>query len=151
MLTNPGKDTYRKNPDLSRLQGSLSQDKDTEENFDEGQDPNNANGGLLSVEDKAKIIDLKCDQKLENPSSSNQIFGPEFPTKKQNFISVLVRCPGNCHSLKEKVYGTGIHPINSPICISALIDDAMPYFGGIFSVSIFSGIKKYIIGKVNDR
>lgn len=112
---------------------------------DGGQDSNNPNGGLLSVKDKSQIISLRCDSKLENPSRTNLIFGPEYPTNIPNFMSVLARCPSNCHRLKDKVLGVGIHPFFTPICLAALVDNQISFYGGIISISILPGIPKYTI------
>jgi len=60
-------------------------------------------------------------------------------------MNVLAKCPANCHSIQGQVYGLGIHPDISPICLSALADKAISEYGGIISISIFPGLEKYII------
>lgn len=62
-------------------------------------------------------------------------------------MRVLARCPAGCHLSQGQVFGTGIHPENSPICLSAMIDRAMSEYGGIISISIFPGLEKYLINK----
>ncbi len=62
-------------------------------------------------------------------------------------MRVLVKCPANCHRTQGQVYGSGIHPENSPICLSALADRAISEYGGIIQISIFPGLEKYLIGK----
>ena len=90
---------------------------------------------------------MKCDQTLINPDQNNLIFGPEFPTKYVNYMNILAKCPHDCHKSKGKVYGVGIHPMQSPICLSALVDKAVSYFGGIISISIYTGLDKYTLPK----
>ena len=98
----------------------------------------------MNLNDKKRLIDLKCDQTMKNPDEETNLFGPDYPTHDVNYYSVLVRCPANCHKSKNvQVYGLGIHPAESPICFSAIVDNAMSLYGGIFSISIFSGYKKY--------
>ena len=146
MLTNPGKDNYRLDTN-SGGDSSGGGNKSAEEDKDEGEDANNPNGGQLSVTDKKKILNLKCDQKLENPSSSNQVFGPDYPTNQPNYLNVLARCPADCHKLKEKVLGLGIHPPHTPICMAALVDNAISFYGGIINISIMPGLTKYTFPK----
>jgi LCCL domain/Scavenger receptor cysteine-rich domain len=62
-------------------------------------------------------------------------------------MKILARCPANCHRSQGQVYGTGIHPDNSPICLSALVDKAVSEYGGIISISIFPGLEKYLVNK----
>jgi len=94
---------------------------------DEGENIHNPDGGLMSVVDRQRIINLTCTQALFNPSSSNPIFGPDYPTNKPNYLNILARCPGDCHKSSEKIIGIGIHPLNSPICLSALVDNAISF------------------------
>ena len=108
-------------------------------------------GGLLNYSDLKKIINLKCDQRLINPSPSQIIFGPDYPTRKVNYLNVLAKCPSNCHLTKEKVYGLGIHPDMSPICLSALADNAMSLYGGIISISIIPGLDEYPVKGLKER
>lgn len=84
-------------------------------------------------------------QKLFNTDPTSDTFGPNYPTPNINYINVLARCPSNCHSAQGQVYGLGIHPDISPICLSALADKAISEYGGIISISIFPGLEKYII------
>lgn len=106
---------------------------------------NNPDGGLILYEEKKNIINLQCDQKLENTNMI--LFGPDYPTKRSEYMSVLVRCPYNCHDLTGTVFGVGIHPTNSPICLSGIVDGSLSYYGGIMSVSITSGMDLYKIPK----
>jgi len=107
----------------------------------------NPDGGLLSYDDFKSIVDLKCDQKLFNPSPSKILFGPDYPTSKVNYMSVLARCPSDCHLNTEEVYGLSIHPDASPICLSALVDNAVSFYGGIISISILAGLNNYSVPK----
>lgn len=63
----------------------------------------------------------------------------------------LVKCPVNCDIFGESmVKGVGIHPEDSSICKSAIVDRAMPVLGGIVGVGIFIGLNKYDKGgKIN--
>jgi hypothetical protein len=104
---------------------------------------NDPNGGLLSQLDKSRIIHLTCEQTLTNPSPTHKIFGPEYINGKGNYMSFLAQCPSDCHKHPNIVFGTGIHPSNSPICLSAMIDNAISYYGGIISISVFPGFSNY--------
>jgi hypothetical protein len=132
-IKNPGKDTIK----VLKSQGKN----------DEGGNLHNPDGGLLSTRDRNQIIKLTCEQKLENPSRTNLLFGPEYPTSFPNYMNVLARCPGHCHLSKEKVYGLGIHPSSTPICIAAIVDNAVSIYGGIISISILPGMPKYTVPK----
>ena len=146
ILTNPGKSSY--SLVVNSNGGSATSSKpNPEEDKDEGEDADNPDGGQLSVAEKIKLVDLKCDQKMENPSVSNQIFGPEYPTNQPNYLNVLARCPANCHKLKSKVLGLGIHPSNTPICMAALVDNAISFYGGIINISVLPGLTKYSVQK----
>lgn len=63
------------------------------------------------------------------------------------YTKLLVRCPENCHKVQGFVYGVGIHPETSPICLSALVDNAISVYGGIVQISLFPGFDKYLINK----
>ena len=107
-------------------------------------DINDANGGLMKLEEKKQIIDLTCSQVMINPDSETYIFGPDYPTKNVNYEKLLMRCPSNCYKVKNAiVYGVGAHPDISPICLSAIVDNAISIYGGIFNLSIFSGLESY--------
>jgi hypothetical protein len=114
-------------------------------NDEEGEDMNSPNGGLMSVKDKQNILDLSCNSKLENPSRTNLVFGPDYPTSTPNYMSIIARCPSGCHKFNDKVIGVGIHPDFSPICVSAIVDNAISFYGGIISISIFPGLPKYTV------
>ena len=88
---------------------------------------------------------MDCLQTLSNPDSSSNLFGPNYPTTNINYMNILARCPSNCHKIQGTVYGKGIHPDISPICLSALVDRAVSEYGGIISISIFPGLEKYVI------
>ena len=103
----------------------------------------NPDGGLIEFQEKAGIIDLTCEQKLENTDQVN--FGPSYPTHNVLYQNFLLRCPHNCHGLSSTVYGSGLHPDISPICLSALVDGAISLYGGIISLSVLPGRQKYDI------
>ena len=134
-LKNPGHDSIK------------MEKTDEQNNNDDGGNMQNPHGGLLSNTEKNKIINLKCDTKLENPSRTNLLFGPDFPTSFPNYMNVLARCPANCYLSKEKIYGIGIHPSSTPICLAAIIDNAVSLYGGIISISILPGMPKYTVPK----
>ena len=93
------------------------------------------------------IINFDCTQKLINPDASHQIFGPEYPTSNVMYSKLIARCPENCHKVQGFVYGIGLHPETSPICLSALVDNAISVYGGIIQISLFPGMDKYLINK----
>jgi hypothetical protein len=77
----------------------------------------------------------------------NELFGPKFVTPKVNYNVVLVECPSDCMRIQANGIGLGIHPEESSICINAIIDRVMSFYGGIVAVSIFNGLSSYTGGK----
>ena len=112
---------------------------------------NDPDGGVISPNEKTTIIDLTCTQPMVNPSQSNKLFGPNFVNGKGNYMNFLARCPGDCHKIQGVVYGSGLHPNTSPICLSALVDGAMSFYGGIISISVFPGLETYPINEKNKK
>jgi len=84
-------------------------------------------------------------QKLINTDPTSDTFGPNYPTSNVEYLNILARCPSNCHTAQGQVFGLGIHPDISPICLSALADKAISQYGGIISISIYPGLEKYVI------
>ena len=126
------------NPNPSGPEGKPEENK-------ESLNVNNPDGGLIAYNEKSKIINLTCEQRLEN--TNVVMFGPDYPTKSCEFMNVLVRCPHFCSKQNGTVYGIGSHPTSSPICLSALVDKAMSLFGGIISISITPGKDQYKVPK----
>ena len=142
-IRNPGNSPVIYNPSASQ-KATCSPNTNSEGSKTEKFDISNPNGGLMALKDKANMIDLKCDQLLVNPDNETNLFGPDYPTNDVNYSTIIVRCPANCHKMTNSlVYGLGIHPRESPICLSAIVDNAMSLYGGIFSISLFSGYDKY--------
>ncbi len=151
-LISPGSDSFsldqseKPNPSESASPESDSQpEENQEEDEKDAKNIHNPNGGLIDSNEKKNIIDLSCDQQLINPSADKMIFGPDYPTRNINYIKVLARCPSDCHKVPGTVYGLGIHPEKSPICLSAIVDRAISLYGGIISISIFPGLDSYSV------
>jgi len=55
------------------------------------------------------------------------------------------KCPAGCWIPHESslVYGVGIHPEESSICRSAIVDKAIPLVGGIIGINILTGMNFY--------
>jgi len=141
LVINPGNSPYS-------YDSSVKQAKPAEtppsEGVSDSMDKNNPNGGLMTPEEKKELIDLKCEQPMVNPDPETNYFGPDYPTKDVNYSKVIVRCPAGCWKLANIiVYGMGIHPETSPICMSAIIDHAISIYGGIFAISIYPALDKY--------
>jgi hypothetical protein len=49
--------------------------------------------------------------------------------------------------VQVRAIGLGIHPEESPICINALVDRALSFYGGVISVNIYKGLSSYTGGK----
>ena len=139
LIINPGKNDFLLNTNSNKIQ--------TAKQVSRTLDIDNPDGGLMNYEDYSKIIKLKCDQTLINPSPSKILFGPDYPTRNVNYMNILASCPSNCHLKNEKVFGLAIHPDVSPICLSALVDNAISYYGGIISISILPGLDQYNVPK----
>lgn len=88
-------------------------------------------------------IKLSCDDKLKD----NDNFGPKYLTNNVNYAVYYAKCPSNCMRNKERGVGIGIHPENSSICMNALIDRAISFYGGFIAISIFQGLPSYTGGK----
>lgn len=114
--------------------------KDNESEYEKA---NKNFNSVLSSKDKLKVIKISCVDVLKD----NQNFGPKYVTNVVNYSMFLVECPSNCTKIKNRVYGLGIHPEESPICISAIIDRSMSLYGGIIGINVISGIQSYTGGK----
>lgn len=113
---------------------------DSDSDSDESDDASNS---LLDRNDQQRIIKLSCTDYLKD----NENFGPSYGTSNVNYLMFLVSCPHDCMREPQKTIGLSIHPEESPICISAIVDRAMSYYGGIISVNIFKGLPSYSGGQ----
>ena len=97
---------------------------------------------MLSTVDMQSIIKLSCYDVLKD----NDNFGPIY-YNNVNYENYLIECPFNCLSTANAfvpvVYGIGIHPEESPICLSAIIDNASSLYGGIISLNVQNGLLSY--------
>lgn len=116
---------------------------DSNISFDGNVDLNNPEGGMITPEELENVLDLECDQQMINPSPDQIIFGDNLPTANINYMNIIARCPANCHRYVGIVVGMGIHPENTPICLAAMVDNAISEYGGIISLSIYPGLKFY--------
>ena len=98
---------------------------------------------ILSTVDTQSIIKLSCYDILKD----NDNFGPLYYHNNVNYDNYLIECPFNCllssTTFIPVVYGIGIHPEESPICLSAIIDNASSIYGGVISLSIQNGLLSY--------
>lgn len=92
---------------------------------------------------KDKVIILSCTDRVKD----NDKFGPNYVTNHVNYAVYYAKCPANCMHLQERGVGLGIHPEDSPICINAIVDRAVSFYGGIIAISIYSGLPSYTGGK----
>ena len=99
-------------------------------------------GSMTSGDEKGKMLKLTCTQELVNPDEDTNLFGPEGAV---NFFSILASCPIGCDKYSNVVYGVGIHPEKTPICLAAIVDKAMPPTGGLIAINIFPKLSKYPI------
>lgn len=142
--SNPDKDDFMVPPKESNIpQNDSLKNKPSKSNHKT--DKNNPEGGYLNDIEKKNIINLRCDQLLENTEDAN--FGNDYPTSNVGYNMVLAKCPFNCADVEGVVYGVGIHPTKSPICQSAIVDKAVSIYGGIISINVFSGMDKYEIDR----
>jgi len=77
----------------------------------------------------------------------NDLFGPNYVSENVNYMNFLAECPHDCLKAQTRAVGLGIHPEESPICINALVDRAMSFYGGVINISIFRGLASYTGGK----
>lgn len=98
----------------------------------------------LTDNERKSIIQLSCTETLSN----NLKLGPIYPLQTVNYSSYLIKCPSTCFygnkTYELRAIGVGIHPEESPICISAYIDNAMSVYGGIIQLNISNGLNEYI-------
>ena len=73
----------------------------------------------------------------------NENFGPKYSKSFVNYSQFVVKCPSNCLKTQQRAVGLGIHPEDSPVCINAIIDRAIPVYGGKIILSIHNGLKSY--------
>ena len=80
----------------------------------------------------------------------NENFGPSYNNANNyvNYENFIAECPSGCieHQSSQYVFGLSIHPEESPICLSAITDRAMSFYGGIISISIYKGLDTYTGG-----
>ena len=101
---------------------------------------NNYKGGALSPSESDKIIELTCEAKLKG----NADFGPKFFDLHVNFQNYIVICPKDCWKAgSTQIFGAAIHPEESSICRSALVDQSMPLTGGMVGVGVTYGLPGY--------
>ncbi len=98
---------------------------------------------LLDTKDQDKVIKLSCTDVLKD----NESFGPTYMTSNVNYMMFFAECPANCNRIQQRAIGMGVHPEEASICLSALVDRAISFYGGIISVNIFKGLGSYTGGK----
>lgn len=102
-------------------------------------------GSVTSAEEKKQIIELTCEQNLMNPSSENQMWGADYAGGNANFGTRLVKCPLNCDKLTAPVFGVGIHPAKTNVCLAGIVDKAISPYGGLMAVNMYPAVMKYIV------
>ncbi len=105
--------------------------------------PNLNSSALLDTKDQDKVIKLSCTEVLKD----NESFGPTYMTSNVNYMMFYAECPADCNRIQQRAIGMGIHPEEAAICLSALVDRAISFYGGIISVNIFKGLSSYTGGK----
>lgn len=98
---------------------------------------------ILNTKDLSSIKKISCTETVKD----NPIFGPNYVTNNVNYSMHLIECPYNCMKLQSKIYGIGIHPEESPICLSAIVDKVLPFYGGLITVNINKGLNSYYSGE----
>ena len=73
----------------------------------------------------------------------NSNFGSQFKSDKINIKSFIAQCPTGCAKVGSAIFGVGLHPEETSICRAAIVDRAMPIFGGIIGLTIMHGATKY--------
>ena len=101
---------------------------------------------ILNANEINNIIKLSCNDVLKG----NENFGPSYNNANNyvNYENFIAECPSGCieHQSSQYVFGLSIHPEESPICLSAITDRAMSFYGGIISISIYKGLDTYTGG-----
>jgi len=87
------------------------------------------------------MIELSCTQKMKDL----EVFGGKTMVNTTNYKMVIAKCPSDCHVPAEgsDVFGYGIHPEESSICMSALVDRSIPFHGGVIGINVLTGLKEY--------
>lgn len=77
-----------------------------------------------------------------------EIFGGKTVVNSTNYKMVIAKCPHDCHIAIEgsEVFGYGIHPEESSICMSALVDRSIPFHGGVIGINVLTGLNAYEAG-----
>lgn len=102
---------------ISDDKGETSEDRNVYNDY--------SGAGLTNAERKG-ILQLSCDTVIKN----NKDFGPRYSSNMVNFLTKIAICPSDCFKIGEsKIFGLGIHPEESSICKSAIIDRSMPLLG----------------------
>ena len=102
-------------------------------------------GGLIPDFEKQQIIDLECMETAENKTGSydGSKFGPNYESSHLNAICLLARCPNHCFKYEGSIKGTGVHPFDSSICLSAMLDKTISPYGGIFRLCLIESPPKF--------
>jgi hypothetical protein len=110
---------------------------------EDSEDNSNKNSSsLLDTTELEKVIKLSCTDVLKE----NENFGPTYVGSNVNYMMFFAECPSDCMRIQMRAVGLGIHPEESPICINALIDRAISFYGGLITVNIFKGLDSYTGG-----
>ncbi|MCQ2815708.1 MAG: hypothetical protein MJ252_00430 [archaeon] len=100
---------------------------------------------ILDENDMKNLIKLSCYDTLKDNDNFGPIYGGE--DNYVNYMSFLAECPSDClFKPAAPTYGVGIHPEESSICSSAIVDRASSIYGGIISININKGLDLYTGG-----
>ena len=122
--------------------GSRSKSDKSDESSKTGFE-NTYHGQGLSDKESKDMLELTCDDKIKD----NEDFGPKYGNKLINFESFIAVCPKDCWKPgSSPIFGVGVHPEESSICRSAIVDHSMPFFGGVIGVGVMHGLPSYEAG-----
>jgi hypothetical protein len=96
------------------------------------------NGSSLTPDENYLIKTVEC------ATTGAEIFSDytDYQADGFNYEMKLLRCPANCN-VGGTTVGLGQHPQSSPVCVSAIVDGAMPVHGGVISISKYNGATGY--------
>ena len=110
------------------------------------EEASNLHDTILDQNDQNNLIKLSCNDILKG----NENFGPVYSNNNNfvNYENFLAECPSDCllKPSSQYTYGLAFHPEESPICLSAIVDRAVSFYGGIISISVYKGLDSYTGG-----
>jgi len=96
------------------------------------------NGGQLDPQDQYLVRTVSC------KTTGAEVFADyaDYQEDGFNYEMKMVKCPADCNN-NAIIIGLGQHPQSTPVCAAAIVDGAMPVYGGIVAVNKYNGAQGF--------